>query len=232
MISIDFAYFYQQFNAPITELDCGKKCAPYNENCVPFCCDSHHAVPTAYLTEWDYLKENSDMWHVWDTNDHTEAECLRSETPEGQILIECRGHLFCQREYRSIVCRAFPFFPYITRQGDFIGLSYYWMYEDRCWIISNLDRVIPQYVTEFVTAFETLFAELPSERENFRFHAIIMRRVFGRRGCSLPLLHRDGYTADVIPRTGEVRLVDPKNWPKHGPYQFMDKLPFPDELMS
>jgi len=229
MESLNFAHFYQHFNAPITAFDCGKKCAPYNENNVPFCCDTRHAVPTAYYAEWDYLKNNTDLWHVWQLDDDNETDRLRAEAPEGQVLIECQGHLLCQRNFRSIICRAFPFFPYLTREGDFIGLSYYWEYEDRCWVVNNLDAVTTEYVADFIAAFEKLFTHMPAERETFQYHSTIMRRLFGHRKRPLPLLHREGYPAEVITRTGEVRPVDPKKWPKYGPYDIAAELLFPDE---
>ena len=117
--SNDFETLYAQFDSPITVLDCGKKCAPHNEYGVPFCCDTGHAVPTAYQPEWEYLSKNSNLWRIWDTDDIEETNRLRSEAPDGQLLIGCLGHLQCQRDYRSITCRAFPFFPYITKEGDF-----------------------------------------------------------------------------------------------------------------
>ncbi|MFZ6031440.1 MAG: hypothetical protein ACOYYS_27325 [Chloroflexota bacterium] len=232
MSSLDFAKLYAQFNAPIVAFDCGKKCSPYNEYGVPFCCDTHHAVPTAYFAEWDYLEASSNMWHIWEVEDRAETERLRAEAPEGQLLIECQGHLRCQRSYRSIICRAFPFFPYMTRQRDFIGLSYYWEYEDRCWVINHLEKVTPAYIAEFVAAFETIFAHYPADREIFHYHSGIMRRLFGHRKRRLPLLHRDGYTAEVNTRTGEVTRVNAAAWPKVGPYALADELPFPGEVES
>ncbi len=226
----DFAALYARFEAPITALDCGRKCAPYNEYGVPFCCDTAHAVPTAYRAEWDYLRLNTDLWHPWEADDPAETEALRAETPAGQCLLECLGHQHCQRAYRSITCRAFPFFPYITREGDFIGLSYYWQYEDRCWVISNLDAVTPEYVRQFVDAYDWILEHIPDERENFRYHAIIMRRVFGRQHRKIPLLHRESGAYLVTPRDGRLTPVDPRTLPKFGVYALAAEMPFPDEM--
>ena len=44
----EFTTIYAGFHAPIAELDCGRKCSPYNEYAIPFCCDIRHTVPTAY----------------------------------------------------------------------------------------------------------------------------------------------------------------------------------------
>ncbi|HEX7973631.1 MAG TPA: hypothetical protein VF498_04410, partial [Anaerolineales bacterium] len=193
---------YSRFQAPITALNCGDKCAPHNERGVPFCCDTYHAVPTAYQAEWEYLQNHTDLWHLWESDDPEETAELQKQTPTGQVLVGCQGAKLCQRGFRSITCRAFPFFPYLTRSGEFIGLSYYWEYEDRCWVISNLHLVSPGYRAEFITAYEELFEKMPEERENFRYHSMIMRRIFGRRKRSIPLLHQNGGAYKVTPRNG------------------------------
>ena len=225
----DFAGFYAKFNSPITEFDCGVKCAPYNEYGVPFCCDTNHAIPTVYLQEWRFLQANTDLWRLWQDEDPDETKRLRTELPKGQILIECLGHKLCQRNFRSVTCRAFPFFPYVSKENEFLGLSYYWEYEDRCWVISHLDTVSPIYVDAFVKAYETLFEYLPVEFSNFRHHSIVMRRIFGRQGRKIPLLHRDGNICLVTPKNGQINHVDWAELPKFGPYEIAAMLPFPDE---
>jgi hypothetical protein len=225
-----FSGLYARFEAPITALDCGKKCAPYNEHGVPFCCDTRHAVPVAYNQEWAYLNAKTDLWHIWQGADPEETRQLEDETPDGMVLIACLGHTLCQRGYRSLTCRAFPFFPYLDAEKEFLGLSYYWEYADRCWVISNLQVVSPEYRGQFVEAFEDLFAQMPQERESYARHSAHMRRVFLRQRRTIPLLHRDGCTYKISPRTGKLRQIDTASLPKYGPYRIMAQLPFPDEL--
>jgi len=226
----EFALLLARFPSPIVRLDCGKKCAPYNENGVPFCCDTRHAVPTAYEAEWEYLRVNTDLWHLWEADDLAETERLKAQTPSGQVLIACLGHTHCQRSFRSLTCRSFPFFPYIDLRGIFLGLSYYWEYEDRCWVISNLSVVTPRYRNEFIAAYDQVFTRMPQELQNFRHHSIVMRRIFARQKRAIPLLHRNGGTYKVTPSNGRMRRVPVESLPKFGPYQIADVLPFPDEL--
>jgi hypothetical protein len=61
----DIRSFYDRFDVPVTALDCGAKCAPYNPTGKPFCCDICQAVPVAYQQEWDYLQDRTDLWHEW-----------------------------------------------------------------------------------------------------------------------------------------------------------------------
>ncbi len=225
----EFEQLYAHFQAPITQLNCGDKCSPYNENGVPFCCDTRHAVPTAYQAEWEYLQENTDLWRPWQADDPAETARLQAQTPSGQVLIACLGHTLCQRGFRSLTCRAFPFFPYINKAGDFIGLSYYWDYEDRCWVISNLHVVTPVYRAEFIRAYDLLFERMPKEQETFAHHSGMMRRIFGRKHRAIPLLHRNGSAYKITPRNERLRKIDLESLPKFGPYKIASQLPFPGE---
>jgi len=225
----DYAQLYSLFPSPITRLDCGYKCAPFNQNGVPFCCDTLHAIPTAYLVEWEYLSQNTNLWRRWEGDQTLGRDKLSDQVPAGQVLIACRGHEFCQRDYRSLTCRSFPFFPYISQNRAFLGLSYYYEYEDRCWVISNLDRVTPEYINEFICAYRFLFDLEPQEVENFRYHSMVMRRIYGRRHRAIPLLHRNGFFYQVTPKNGTLRRGKMNRLPKYGPYQITDRLPFPGE---
>jgi len=226
----EFAMLYACFQTPLAALDCGQRCAPYNEGGAPFCCDTRHAVPAAYSAEWEYLQANTDLWHVWEGRTPAETTQLKALAPEDQVLIACKGYQLCQRDFRSITCRAFPFFPYITRQGQFIGLSVYWEYEDCCWVINNLQVVSDLFKAEFIQHFDSLFARMPEELEVFRQFSSRMRRVFGKRHSAIPLLHRNGGYYKISPRDGRGRKTSPEKFRKFGPYKLAAQLPFPDEL--
>lgn len=228
--SAAFAALYRGFQSPIAALNCGDKCAPYNENNVPFCCDTRHAVPTAYQAEWEYLQGHTNLWQVWNAADPDQTASLKEETPPGQLLISCLGHTQCQRGFRSITCRAFPFFPYLTSAGVFIGLSYYSDFEDRCWVISNLHKVTGEYRLEFIQAFEKIFELAPEEKESFAHHSAETRKLYIRRRRSLPLLHRNGAAYKVSPQSERMRRTSPEKMPKFGPYQVSARLLFPDEI--
>ena len=227
---IAFESLYQGFQVPITALDCGPKCAPYNERGVPFCCDTRHAVPTAYDQEWRYLQANTNLWHRWQAEDPAETRRLESQTPENQVLIECLGHEHCQRGFRAITCRAFPFFPYITSGGQFLGMSYYWEYEDRCWVISNLQVVTAEYRGAFIATYDRIFTRMPAEQANFAHHSREMRKNFQEQRRAVPLLHRNGSYYKISPGNERARRVTAEQLPKFGPYLIAAKMPFPDEM--
>jgi len=225
----DIATLYAGFDAPITTLDCGKKCAPYNENGVPFCCDTQHAVPTADKVEWQFLRTHTDLWHPWQVDDQEETTRLKREAGPNMVLLECKGAAHCQRNYRTLVCRAFPFFPYVDSEGSFIGLSYYWDYETQCWLISNMDKVTETYREQFINAYSRLFAFFPPEQDNFYHHSDEMRRIFQERRRAIPLLHRNGTFYKISPGSERMRKITKDQLPKFGPYRIADTLLFPDE---
>ena len=127
---LDIAALYASFSVPITEADCGKLCAPYNPSGKPFCCDICVAVPVALKEEWAYLKPNTRLWHRLRGDecpkDPIDVPKMKAETPAYMHLMACRGPEHCERDFRTLSCRQFPFSPYITTDDRFIGLTYNW----------------------------------------------------------------------------------------------------------
>lgn len=230
--------FYDDFDAPITALDCGQICAAHNESGKPFCCDICHAVPTVYESEWAFLQEHTDLWHVWkaeqctDTPEEAAAEIarLKAETPDNMTLVECLGPDKCQRQYRALTCRQFPFFPYIDSAGNLLGLSYYWQFEDQCWVISNLQRVSDRFRQECIRAFEFIFARIPEEFETYQYHSEVMRDTFNEKRRAIPLLHRNGQAYKISTHNERMRRVAAGSLPVFGPYKLAREMPFPDEV--
>ncbi len=224
---LEFAHLYAGFDTPILDLDCGARCAPYNGG-IPVCCDTRHSIPAAYPAEWVFLQANTGLWHLWEPENKIDRARLVQEAGSDLVLIECLGAERCEREYRSLVCRAFPFFPYFDSGGRFLGLSYYWKYEDRCWVLSNLDRVQPAYREEFLKTYESVFAARPEELESFQVQSSRMRAFFAAEGRLIPLFHRDGRWRMVDPKAESMNEIDPKTLEKHGPFEISDRLSFPD----
>lgn len=215
---------YDAFDSPIASLDCGRKCAPHNPGGKPFCCDICHAVPAAYDSEWKYLKRYADLWHAWRGDEcgslkQRERAQLKSATPKSMILLACLGPSQCQRDFRALSCRQFPFFPYVTSDYRFVGLAYEWEFESKCWVISNLSRVTRKYREEFVRTYDLLFAMFQDEFENYAFHSERMRAEFIEQRRRIPLLHRNGKLYLISPASERLYLVPPGELPKFTPYR-------------
>lgn len=214
---------YTHFNSPIAKLDCGQKCAPHNPSGKPFCCDICHAVPAAYKSEWSYLERSTKLWHAWRGNECPGATAkerreLKSNTPDNMMLLACLGPTQCERDFRALSCRQFPFFPYVTSDYRFIGMAYEWEFENKCWVISNLSRVTLEYRTEFIGTFDRLFALFQSEFDSYAYHSEKLRAAYARQKRRFPLLHRNRRNYWVSPVNERLYLLNKARFPAFPPY--------------
>jgi hypothetical protein len=219
---IDFRQLYDRFDAPLMALDCGAMCAPHNPRGIPFCCDICQAVPAVYQAEWAYLRENTGLWHEW-RGDECPGEAedpaeLSASIPEDMLLLACQGPARCQRAFRALSCRQFPFFPYLTSRGHFIGLVYDWEYEATCWVISHLAEVTETYRRAFVQAYDELFSLWPDELESYALLSGQVRERFAGLPRRFPLLHRGGGVCLVSPVSERMHRVEPLRLRRFGPY--------------
>jgi hypothetical protein len=220
----DIRALYDGFDAPVTVFDCGQKCAPHNPSGKPFCCDICHAVPAAYHEEWQYLQKNTNLWHTWRA-DECESESkdehseLQTGTPENMLLLACLGPSLCQRPFRALSCRQFPFFPYVTSDYRFIGLAFDWEFENTCWVISNLGEVTDTYRQQFVQTHDRLFAFSQEAFESYQYHSEKMRTHFANLHKRIPLLHRNGGYYLLSPGSERLARTTREHLPRFGPYK-------------
>jgi hypothetical protein len=210
---IDIRRLYNRFNAPVTTFDCGIKCAPNNPNGIPFCCDICQAVPAVYHQEWEFMQGKTDLWHVWRGNECAQesggSSSLLAETPEHMPLLACRGPAHCQRDFRALSCRQFPFFPYVTSDYRFIGLAYEWQFESTCWVIQNLGSVTAEYRREFIQTYDQLFALWQEEFDSYAVLSEQMREHFASNRRRIPILHRNGGDYLLSPISERLRKHNP-----------------------
>lgn len=228
--SLLFEDLYKFFSEPLTDLDCGEKCGPYNDYGVPVCCDIQLLVPAAYDEEWAYLSKATDLWHLWQGDQGGDSDDLQKSLQSGQVTLECLGYQRCQRPFRSITCRAFPFYPYLSSSGEFSGLAYYRDFRDQCWIISNLNLVSQQYIKEFQGAYQRLFEIYPETRASFLEFSAYMREQISSADEDLILLEFSGLFYLVDPSTEEVSDINADDLDSFGPFRITKELVFPDEM--
>ena len=231
---LDFSFkeLYQEFSLPLSEIDCGEKCGPYNDYGIPVCCDIEIVVPAAYDLEWEYLQAETELWHLWQGSGSIGQEELIRDVQPGQQLLQCLGHQSCQRTFRSITCRAFPFYPYLDSTGNLLGLAYYREYRDQCWIISNLSVVKAEYKEQFQRAFEKIFQRYPDTKENFLHFSGYMREQAADAGEGLTLLDFAGRVLMVNPISEQVREISFRDLESYGPFGIIKELAFPDEVQD
>jgi hypothetical protein len=220
---LEFRRLYDHFDSPVTEVDCGVKCAPLNPNKIPFCCDICHAVPAAYHQEWEYLRSNTDLWHPWRRDecpqDPDDPDELRAELPGHMVFLACQGPADCQRQFRAVSCRQFPFFPFITSDDRFIGLAYEWKFEETCWVIRNLAMVTSAYRKEFVRFYDELLSTWDEEFEGYANLSDEMRQYFAEQKRRIPILHRNGGYYLLSPGSERMQRVPVGQFQRFEAYQ-------------
>ena len=224
-----FRDLYRGFEMPLSELDCGLKCGPYNDYGVPVCCDIHLVVPSAFEMEWGYLQQNTDLWRPWSSSGLIDQE-LDEQVQDGQVLLECKGYKECQRPFRTLTCRAFPFYPYLTSQDVFFGLAYYTDFRQECWIISNLSVVSPEFKAAFRTTFKKVFDLFPKSRRNFLEFCQYVREEAASRDEPVVALDFQAGVGMIDPATESFTEVDYQDLDAYGPFGVARELPFPDEI--
>jgi hypothetical protein len=227
-----FQELYNQFSSPLTEIDCGEKCGPYNDYGVPVCCDINLLIPAAFEKEWNYLQNTTDLWKPWRGKSDSEHQDLENHLQDGQVLLECLGYQHCQRDFRSITCRAFPFFPYISGAGDFIGLAYYRDFKDQCWIISNLKLVSQKYKQEFQKAYLRIFEEYPQSKESYFDYSSSIRDSTHIDGQQLVVMDFYESVYFVDPLTEKMTMTNYDDLDRYGPFEVTEDMLFSDEVDS
>jgi hypothetical protein len=225
-----FQKLYKIFSTPITEMDCGEKCGPYNDLGVPVCCDIHQLVPTAYDEEWNYLVSVTKLWKKWESSSTPDGMELLKELESGQVPLQCLGHQHCQRQFRTITCRAFPFLPYLDKIGDFCGISYYPDYQERCWVISNLSLVTLEFKDEFQKCFREIFKLYPKMKVNYRDYSEYLRELSYSGELDLVYLDFNGHVFRINPATKQPDEISYDNLQSYGPFRVSKDLLFPDEI--
>ncbi len=198
----EFAEVYRRFTAPLSKrVDCGSKCAPHNGG-IPFCCDVDNAIPLVDKGEFQLLKSRTDMWTRLRPSTPSQRKEVKDLESSDSCAVKCKGVAHCERDNRSLACRAFPYFPYFDAEKNLVGLAHYWGFEGQCWVIHNPEVVDKKFVKEMIDSHEYLFLKDPDWAETFAENSASMRRVYSRRNKKFLILHRDGNQYWVLPYSG------------------------------
>jgi len=172
----NFEELYKILKSPVCDFDCGELCSKNNDG-VPVCCEVNVVLPVLHKEEYDYLSSKSDLWKKFKAKSKEDRKIVKACSYDDVIAV-CKGHKACDREYRSFVCRTFPFCPFIDETGVFIGLSYNYDFEGKCIIIGNCDIVSKTYIRELIQAWNYVFS---LDEEEFEGHYNISREIEAKR---------------------------------------------------
>jgi hypothetical protein len=174
------------------------------------------------------LKEKTDLWQPWSSSNPIDTG-LENDVQYGQVLLKCLGYQSCQRSFRTLTCRAFPFFPYVDSWGNFIGLVYFQEYREQCWIINNLSVVTTDYKADFQQAFELLFKQYPESKESYSQYSSYIREENVVSGDKIIILDFEGNIFLLDPDSEISQQVSYDDLESFGPFNITNDLIFPDE---
>jgi hypothetical protein len=180
------------------------------------------AVPVALKEEWTYLKANTQLWHRLRGDecpqDPIDLPRMKAETPNYMHLMACKGPAFCERDFRTLSCRQFPFSPYITADDRLIGLTYNWDFEEVCWVISNLAAVTADYRREFFNTFDHIFSTWLEDMDSYIELSVETREHYAAKHRRIPLLHRNSGAYLISPLSERMVRVSVNAFKPFHPY--------------
>jgi hypothetical protein len=190
---LDFPALYEILKAPVTAFDCGQLCAPANGG-VPVCCEGEKVVPVLYKGEFKMLMERTGLWRPWVPADAHERRMQR-DLADYQLAV-CKGAAHCERDNRSLNCRTFPFAPYLDHDRVIAGLVYdYEAAEGKCPLVALPGVVTERYIHESLEFWSVVLTQDAAEADFQWQESEKLRRSFGRRGRTIPVLCAEGVRA-------------------------------------
>ena len=96
---------------------------------------------------------------------------------EYHLYVECPGPSLCERQWRSIVCRIFPTYPYMDENGRATGLFFNTVLRDKCYLVGRPELVRTAFIRNHLELWNVLFERHGGEQA---FHAALSRQTEAR----------------------------------------------------
>lgn len=183
----ELQWLYSLLTVPMTEFDCGKLCASEKGE-VPPCCDSLKTVPVLFKAEYKWHRKCGTFWRQLNEDDSVYNDfCSLIGADDYEQFAVCPGVDKCERDKRSLVCRTYPFEPFINKEGGLAGLTFNMQEADVCPLISKSDLVLnPMYISNSLVYWDFIFQRFPDQFELYMENSDDLReRVKGGKDIRL-----------------------------------------------
>ncbi|MCX6113527.1 MAG: hypothetical protein NTY22_09685 [Proteobacteria bacterium] len=142
-------------------------------------------IPVLYTSEYEYISARCKLWKKFIPDSKSDMH-LMDDCGYDDIMAVCRGHKNCDRKYRSFVCRTFPFYPFISENGIFMGMTYNYDFEGKCNIVNNHSVINKEYIKRFIEAWNYMFS---IDEMEFEAHYNLCRDIEKKRKRERKPLH-------------------------------------------
>jgi hypothetical protein len=160
------ARFYRMLSVRMTDFDCGRRCAPNNGD-IPYCCDGKKVVPILYRDEYKWLRTKKKFWRKMPIKTAFEKKLIQ-DTCYYNVFALCPGVQDCRRTLRALVCRLFPFEPFLDERGFVLGLVYQDGENEQCPLVGKPQRIYnPQYIKNSIRVWQELVDTFPEEKDMY-----------------------------------------------------------------
>ena len=158
--------FYRLLSVRMTDFDCGRRCAPHNHD-IPYCCDHRKVVPVLFRDEYNWLRTKARFWGKMPIKTASEKKLVK-DTCAYNVFAQCPGVGECRRTLRALVCRLFPFEPFLDEWGSVLGLVYQDGENQRCPLVGKPQRIYnPHYIRNSIRVWQELIDIFPEERDMY-----------------------------------------------------------------
>ncbi len=173
--------FYRMLSVRMTDSDCGRYCAPQN-NDVPYCCDQEKLVPVLFKDEYKWHRKQGDFWKKMSIQTKSDKRLVQ-DSCSYNVFATCPGVKNCRRTLRSLACRLFPFEPFIDKTGCVMGLVYQNGENECCSLFGKPQRIYNQtYIRNAIRVWQELVDIFPEEKDMYMLES--RKRQAARMGKS------------------------------------------------
>jgi hypothetical protein len=165
----------------MTHFDCGKHCAPKNNN-VPHCCDREKVQPLLFKDEYEWHRKQGTFWRKMPIKTKADKKLVQ-DTCSYNVFAVCPGAQECRRTLRALVCRLFPFEPFIDDKGFVLGLVYIGDKNGDCALMGKPRRIYnPAYIRNCIRVWQELVDTFPEEKDMYMCESRKRKRREARMG--------------------------------------------------
>ena len=158
--------FYRLLSVRMTDFDCGQHCLQQNDD-VPYCCDQERVVPLLFKDEYNWHRKQGSFWRKMPIRTKSDEKLVR-DCCSYNIFSMCPGVQHCRRTQRALVCRMFPFEPFLDDTGCVIGLVYQIGENEGCSLVGKPQGIYnPTYIANSIRVWQELVDIFPEEKDMY-----------------------------------------------------------------
>lgn len=183
----DLEKMFDLMSHSMISFDCGQLC---KDSCggIPACCDSRNFYPLLFKEEYIWLTEHKGAdWKAFTPQAEKPGEY--DDLSEHLVFAKCPGIEKCNRETRALVCRFFPFEPYVDKNGKVVGLTFMTDDPKQCPLVSKPARIFSRkYIRASIKVWQSIIDTFPDEKRLYKSESRKRERRALKKGIKLRIL--------------------------------------------